>query len=216
MRVRDPAIYPQIAAIHIGNIDRGFLSQLGERFLALLYRAMDEGTSATLIVEQSQGRVVGFVSGGTGLGSVYRALLHRFPALFGALLPALLSPRKLYRIAEILLHSRSRVASDLPAAELFSMAVIREARGTGCAERLYRGLCDHFEAAGVPAFRIVVGQGLDPAHAFYRRMGARPTGEVHVHGGARSTVYVQLLNVPSPGEGPVQPRGHRGRSLGQI
>jgi ribosomal protein S18 acetylase RimI-like enzyme len=208
MRVRDPAIYPQIAAIHIENIDRGFLAQLGERFLALLYCAMDEDANTTLIVEQSQDRVVGFVSGGTGLGPVYRALLLRFPALFGALLPALLSPGKLYRIAEILLHSRSRVATDLPAAELFSIAVIPEARGTGCAERLYRGLCDHFAAAGVPAFRIVAGQGLDPAHAFYRRMGARPKEEVHVHGGALSTVYVQLLDVPSPNEGSVELRGH--------
>ena len=192
--MHDTAIYEQIAALHIANIDRGFLPQLGERFLTLLYRAMDEDTSTALIYEQSEGRVLGFVSGCEGLGSVYKALLRRFPGLVIALLPTLLSPMKLYRIFEILRHSASHSADDLPRAELFTIAVSPDARGTGCAQRLYHHLCDHFGAAGIPAFRIIVGQRLEPAHAFYLRMGAKPTGEVSVHGREPSCIYVQTLD----------------------
>jgi len=191
--MRDKAIYAQVAALHIASIDRGFLSQLGPRFLSLLYAAMDADSQSTLIVEVEQGRVLGFVSGGTGLGSVYRALLARLPSLAWALLPAMLSPKKLYRIAEILLHSRSE-AQELPTAELFSIAVAPAARGTGCAQRLYAELCDYFRGRGIPAFKIVVGQGLAPAHAFYSKMGAEPVSEVEVHAAQSSTVYVQHLH----------------------
>jgi ribosomal protein S18 acetylase RimI-like enzyme len=80
---------------------------------------------------------------------------------------------------------------DLPRHELFSIAVAPSARGTGVAERLYHALAAHFRAQDVPAFRIVVGESLTPAHRFYTRMGAKPVDTLRVHGDARSTVYVQ-------------------------
>jgi len=63
-----------------------------------------------------------------------------------------------------------------------NLSRFRAFRGSGTAERLYRALNDHFRAIRVPAYRIVVGESLLPAHRFYTRMGAKPVETVRIHG----------------------------------
>ncbi|MBC7154770.1 MAG: GNAT family N-acetyltransferase [Rhodobacteraceae bacterium] len=188
----------QVAALHAACIDQGFLATLGPRFLTVLYRAIDACPAAILIVEKSGDRVTGFVAGGGGMSPVYRQMIRLWPALIPALLPVLFQPRKVLGIIEILRRRDGGAQNaDLPRHELFSIAVAPEARGSGTADRLYRALCDHFRENAVPAFRIVVGDALIPAHRFYKRMGATPTGSVHLHGDASSTVYVQTVETTS-------------------
>lgn len=184
------SIHRQVAELHAWAIGQGFLSELGPRFLTLLYEALDQSAASVLIVEVEGQRVRGFVSGGTGLGPIYWTLLRRFPALFFALWPVIFSFRKLKRIAEVLLHTRSASTDQLPAAELYSIAVAPEFRGTGVAERLYTKLRYEFKARGISEFKIVVGDTLVPAQTFYRRMGAVPVTTVEVHEGFSSTVFV--------------------------
>lgn len=64
------------------------------------------------------------------------------------------------------------------------------------AETLYRKLVEDFQARGVDAFRIIEGDALVPAHRFYQRMGATVAGEVEVHEGEASKVYVHRLSAP--------------------
>lgn len=187
------AVYRQVANLHATAIDRGFLTELGEPFLALLYEAIDQDASAVLITRSAEDRVVGFVSGGSGLGPLYRRLLRRAPSVAWSLLPTMLSPRKLRKIAELLWHSREEKADRLPRAELMSIAVSPDLRRSGCAAELYRELCEHFRQHGVADFKIVVGDALAPAQAFYRKMGAEPVSQITVHGDVTSTVFVHRL-----------------------
>lgn len=185
------AVYRQVAALHTANLDQGFLSTLGTGFLALMYRAIDEAPGSVLIWEEDAGRVVGFVSGGRGMGAIYRMMLRRPVALAVALLPSMFSVRRVHRILEILLYSRKTTTGPaLPDAELLSIAVDLNYRGGSVAKRLYQRLVAHFAAQGVAAFKITVGDALAPAHRFYLRMGARPTAVIEVHRGTSSTVYV--------------------------
>ena len=185
--------YRQVAALHAANIDQGFLATLGVSFLALMYRAIDEATDSVLLVEEQRGRVVGFVSGGLGMGPIYRRMLRRPVRLGAALLPSLLHPRRLKRILEILRYGGSGDVVGMPRAELLSIAVDPVARGTGVAERLYRRLQAHFAESGVIAFRITVGDSLAAAHRYYQRMGAEAVGRIEVHKGEGSVVYVQQI-----------------------
>lgn len=188
-------LYRQVARLHIGNIDQGFLSTLGEPFVALMYRAIDESPGSVLFVEAADGRVIGFVSGGRGMGSIYRQMLRYPLQLAVALLPSAARPARLRRIAEILRYSRGQSnPPGLPDAELLSIAVDPAWRGKDSAGRLYRRLAGHFRTAGEPAFKITVGAVLAPAHRFYQRMGAIPTAQVEVHEGESSTVYVQRID----------------------
>lgn len=183
-------IYRRVADLHAAAIDQGFLSELGPRFLTLLYEAIDRSPSSILIVDVEDSELRGFVSGGTGLGPIYRHLLKRFPALVWALWPVVFSPRKLMRIAELLMHTRRQAPDGLPAAELYSIAVFPGCRGQGVAERLYRALRAAFAERGIAEFMITVGDALAPAQAFYRKMGAEPAARVQVHGDAGSVLFV--------------------------
>jgi ribosomal protein S18 acetylase RimI-like enzyme len=187
--------YRQVAALHAANIDRGFLSTLGQPFLALVYRAIDEAPDGVLIVEEREGHVLGFVAGSVGMGAIYRRLLHRPLPLASALAPSLFSPARLRRIFEILRYGRGDSGgARWPAPELLSIAVAPEARGQGIADALYRCLVESFRSRGIEAFRIVVGDALGPAHRFYQRMGATPAGRIEVHEGEGSRVYVQSIS----------------------
>ena len=67
----------QVAALHAAAIDQGFLATLGEPFLAQVYRAIDEAADSVLLVEELDGRVVGFVAGGSGMARIESHLPNR-------------------------------------------------------------------------------------------------------------------------------------------
>lgn len=188
-------VYQQVARLHVDNINKGFLATLGTGFVSLMYQAIDEAPASVLLVEEREGRVVGFVAGGCGMGAIYKRML-RSPIRLGlALLPSVIRPRRVLRILEILRYSRGHsLPSNLPAAELLSIAVDASCRGQRIAERLYRRLESHFLEQGVPSFRVIVGQALAPAHQFYVRMGAVPVADVEVHQGESSTIYIHRLD----------------------
>ena len=185
------ALYRQVAALHAASLDQGFLSTLGEPFLALLYRAIDEARGGVLLVEERNGDVVGFVAGSVGMGEIYRRLLRRPFALSAAMIPSVARPARLRRIVDVLRYGQSDGHhAALPRAELLSIAVAPEARGHGVADSLYGRLVEHFQRQGIGEFRIVVGDTLEAAHRFYRRMGAEPRGRIELHAGQSSVVYV--------------------------
>lgn len=186
--------YRQVAMLHVRCLDQGFLATLGEGFLALMYEAIDRADGTLLITEERDGQVVGFITGGTGMGPIYKRML-RSPVRLGlALAPALVRPAKLRRILEIVRYSGDGgLPAGVPDSELLSLAVAPEWRGQAVADRLYAGLVDALRGQHVDAFRIIVGKALAPAHRFYQRMGAVPVGQVEVHDGEPSTVYVHRL-----------------------
>ena len=188
----------RVAQLHAANIDQGFLSTLGPRFLSLIYQAIDECPEACLLLAREGDQVVGFVAGTLNMGPVYRQLRRHWLALGLSLAPSLLIPRRLWRILEILRYSRGgggevTAVPTLPAAELLGIAVDPACRGRGIAEDLYAGLKLFFATRGLGEFKIIVGAPLAPAHRFYRRLGAVPVAEIEVHRGAASTVYVQKV-----------------------
>lgn len=192
--MRDKSIYQQIARLHISALDQSFLSTLGPAFLALMYQSIDECKNTCLILEEREGQVIGFISGACGVGPIYRKMLHHWFRLTIALAPVILHPAKLWRIIEILSYGREKVSEQgLPEHELISIAVAKQDRGRGVAERLYGRLLEYFRDDGVQAFRITVGDGLAPAHRFYQRMGAVPIAKTSVHRGHFSTIYLQKI-----------------------
>jgi GNAT superfamily N-acetyltransferase len=191
--VIDHQKYQQVARIHINGLDQGFLATLGENFLVLLYRSIDECTESVLFVEleDETSQVQGFVTGSTGMRPIYRQMLKHPLSLLAALVPSLFSIARIKRILEIFRYSKgAEQSAELPPYELLSIVVSGAARGTGCAERLFMKLGSYCKEHGISAFRIVVGDGLAPAHKFYRRMGAIEKGRIEVHEGQGSVIYI--------------------------
>ena len=101
----------------------------------------------------------------------------------------------MYKILELLLISKdNNISSDIPMQELLSIVVNPAYQGKGHAENLFNSLCYHFKEEGVSGFKIVVGNNLDRAHAFYMKMGSIPVKEIQVHTGEDSLVYIKYLS----------------------
>ena len=185
-------VYQKVAQLHCEHINQGFLATLGPSFLTLLYEAIDKDKSSVLIAKEVNGKVVGFVSGAVSLRPIYKQLLYRPFSLFIALISCFLSLSKLLKIIEVLRISKNNpVLKGLPRHELLTIVVDPSCQGQGHAEDLFQSLCSYFEAVNVMNFKIVVGGKLARANAFYLKMGCVVAGEIEVHKGKHSLVYVK-------------------------
>jgi len=204
VRPMTPAEVADVARLHREGIDSGFLSSLGVEFLKQLYAGIAATGSGFVFVAEASGgrdvggggRVVGFVAGAEHVGRLYRGvLMRRGVMMLAPLARRLLRPATLRRIAgSVFYPSRSRHAAvGVPDAELLSIAVAPEARGSGVAGVLVDALVAEFQRRGVRAFKLVVGSRLERARRFYQKYGFRPAGTIESHGDP-SEVYV--LDVP--------------------
>jgi len=186
------AVYQKVAQLHCEHINQGFLATLGPSFLALLYEAIDKDKSSVLIAKEVDGEVIGFVSGAVSLRSIYKQLLYRPFSLFIELASCFFSISKLSKIFEILFIGKNNpILKGLPQHELLTIVVDPSHQGQGHAEDLFASLCNYFNTANVMNFKIVVGLDLARAHAFYLKMGCTLAGEMQVHKGKHSQVFVK-------------------------
>ena len=186
-------IYQDVASLHIASIPSGFLPTLGLNFLCLMYRCIDEAASTILITKYKDDQLVGFVTGSVGKANLDRLMLSHPLVLVLALLPVVFSIKKVRKIFSILSHSSGSVRASYPAPELLTICVNSSFRRQGIADELYVKLCHDFKSKSVNEFVIVVGKALD-ANQFYIKQGASVVGQLQVHAGADSNVFVQRVS----------------------
>jgi ribosomal protein S18 acetylase RimI-like enzyme len=180
-----------LAALHHDELADSFLAALGPGFLAVLYRRILFDQRSAAIVAESGHRVVGFVAGTDDTRRLYATFVRRDAVRAGvAAGPRLLLA--LPRVVETLAYPR-RVGTQqvqLPAAELLSLAVSRDARRRGTGAALVRHLQQDLAARGVGALRVVVAADNEAAVAVYRACDFVPVGRTEVHRGRISEVMV--------------------------
>lgn len=181
-----------IGNLHYKCIDLGFLSKLGTKFLFYLYKAMSVSDDVVVIVAKDQDHVIGFISGTQGsFYNVYKNLIKRhFFSVSLVLIPRLFRFSNFKKILEILFYTKEENnLSDLPKAELLSLAVAKEYRGSGVSQELFIMLADHFKEVKINNFKIIVGEDLNGAQKFYEKMGAIRERALEVHSGKSSVIY---------------------------
>lgn len=178
-----------IAELHRRMIRTGFLSILGTRFLRVLYGAMIEAPAARVLVAESDGVVLGFVSGVADTGDFYRRFLRRkaLPAAW-SVFPIALRPSVLNKMWETLRYG-SGAEADIPA-ELLAMAVAPSARGRGLGSELIARLFDWAAEGHIDQMRVVVGMDNRPAESLYRRCGFTDSQRIEIHSGEPSLELV--------------------------
>lgn len=187
--------YKAIAKLHCNHINQGFLATLGVPFLTFLYESIDKDNASTLLVERKGDLVVAYVAAGCGLGPIYKQLLLNPIRLIYSLKNCILSPSKIYKIIELFFMSKNyKLSADLPRQELLSIVVDSSYQGNDYAKNLFEALCSKLRKRGESSFKIVVGNNLERAHAFYKKMGSIPMTEIEVHKGQSSTIYVMQLS----------------------
>jgi ribosomal protein S18 acetylase RimI-like enzyme len=189
IRPMDPSEASVVARYHQECIPTAFLSKLGAGFLTHLYLAIARSNDGFVLVAiDRQNKVVGFVSGATRVGALYRSVLLRRGWFYaGILLKHLLNLRTLRHILETLFYP-AKVSDIYPEAELLSIVVSAESRGSGVATALLDALIAEFRRRGCDQFRVLVRADLQRANAYYVKHGFILAGVTESHG-VPSNVY---------------------------
>lgn len=180
-----------VAMLHHECINLGFLSKLGPKFLYYLYLSMQECEETELIIAKDKHGVIGFISGATTLKPVLYNMLRRH--LFRvtlSIIPHLLSISNVRKLIELASYTSIVDSTDKHfEAELLSLAVKEEYRGTGVSQKLFSGLKEQFEEKGHKEFKIIVGEELTAAQKFYKKMGAMESGLINLHSNSPSILF---------------------------
>jgi ribosomal protein S18 acetylase RimI-like enzyme len=179
-----------MARLHREGLPDSFLPSLGDRFLRRLYRALasDEGAVAVVATDGAD-EVVGFAAGAVSVSRFYRRFRfrHGVAAALGAG-PRLLRRGVLRGLRET--ASYPERANAGPDAELLSIAVAPDRGSRGVGRALARRVIDGLAERGADEVRVVVAADNERANRFYAHLGFRPAGELAVHDGVSSNLWV--------------------------
>jgi ribosomal protein S18 acetylase RimI-like enzyme len=182
----------QIAKLHKNGITLGFLSQQSDEFLSGLYKHLIE--NEIVFAAKVNDRVVGFVSGTVTTSGLFKQfLLSNIPLLIKFAISNIFSVSFIKKCSETLfspMKMRSEEGSGLP--ELLSIVVDSQFAGSGTGKKLVEALDGEFINREIKKYKVVVGSTLD-ANGFYLRNGFEKVGEVEIHRGYISYVYIKEL-----------------------
>jgi glycosyltransferase involved in cell wall biosynthesis/ribosomal protein S18 acetylase RimI-like enzyme len=191
-----------MARLHAVGMPGAFLPTLGHRFLARLYQALAADPQAVALVAEAPRGVVGFAAGVVSVGGFYRRFAGRHgPAAALAAAPRLVRPAVLRSLLETVRYpaqAATPVVVRLPDAELLAIAVAPEARTGGTGRALAEGVLDGLGARGAGQVKVVVGAANGGANRFYERVGFQPAGQLSVHQGTPSNVWIRSCPSSSP------------------
>jgi glycosyltransferase involved in cell wall biosynthesis/ribosomal protein S18 acetylase RimI-like enzyme len=189
VRAAVPHDAPALARIHRQALPNAFLPSLGDRFLRRLYRALAADPEAVALVAEDGAGVVGFATGVPSVRRFYRRFLlrHGIPTAV-AVAPRLARPSVVRKLRETTAYPQR--SEGMPDAELLSIAVApgRTSRGVGRA--LAQATISALAELGATEIKVVVGADNEGANRFYSQVGFRPLGDIAVHDGATSNVWV--------------------------
>jgi ribosomal protein S18 acetylase RimI-like enzyme len=179
-----------VARFHAEGIPTGVLAELGVGFMTDLYRAIASSPHGFVFVALDGSECVrGFVCGTTRLGAVMRGvMLRRGWKLAAFMLRHVFSGRILKRAIEAVFYP-SKMEKNLPEAELLSVVVDPEFRGSGAGGALMEALLNEFRARGVQSVKVMVRADFERANAYYVKHGFRLAAAITTHGHA-ANVYV--------------------------
>lgn len=183
----------QAVQIQIVEINKGFLSSLGEKALGLIFEHVAASPWGVMIlaIDNVSSNVVGYVLGTSNSGKLYsNFLLKKFHLALIYFLPRLLSFRRMKKAIETLLYPARKPVADLPLAELLDLAVIGSYQGKGVAQELFLHLIEEFQKKGIKSFKIPTSASLTRAHHFYEKMGAEKVYSFELHRGESTVLYV--------------------------
>jgi glycosyltransferase involved in cell wall biosynthesis/ribosomal protein S18 acetylase RimI-like enzyme len=189
IRTARPVEAARMARLHALTHPRAFLPQLGERFLEVLYRAHVQEPVGVALVAEARGRVIGYATGIVSTREFRRRFLRRYAVAAGiAVAPRLARPALLRRLLE--LGRYPRLVRDLPDAEWTFVALDPAIHARGLGTALGREILRALEARGAREVKTFVARDNEPSNRMVRKLGFEPRGEIAIHDGRPSHVYV--------------------------
>lgn len=179
----------QIAKIHKAEINKGFLSTLSVSFLKNLYLSIIDSDVNFCVVAKENNEVIGFISGVSDLDKFYSNFFKKyFFQSFFILFKKFFSISFIIKAFETLFYPIKE--SELPKAELLTMAVKNQFHGQGIASNMFSEFVVEMKNKNTKLFKVLVGEELKPAIGFYEKMGFKFLKNTKVHGNKNSRIYI--------------------------
>lgn len=163
--------YRRIAELHSSSITTGFLSTLGSDFLSELYKAIHTQNTACLLVAETENSVCGFIAGTVNTKGLYKNVLlknwYHFIIPFARFV---FNVKVILRSFETLRYGfrkDKKNASNMYSAELLSVAVDSNVRGTGIGKELVESLEAFFKEKNITQYKVVTFSKDQNANKFY-------------------------------------------------
>ncbi|MGQ0549341.1 MAG: GNAT family N-acetyltransferase [Armatimonadota bacterium] len=179
----------------MAEIPWGLLSGMGPRFVDAFYQTLLGSPWGFAFVAERDGQCVGFGTGVVQWRRFYQAFVLRNEWLAIKAVARKIVGGGLRRLMET---SKYTAAGSLPEAELVSIAVRPEARGTGAADALVRAILNEFLHRGVEWVRVTTASDNHAASRVYERSGFTLLHRAEIHPGEYAAVYVIGLGDRSP------------------
>jgi ribosomal protein S18 acetylase RimI-like enzyme len=200
---RDHADADFAARLHVTQIDEGFLSSLGPRFVRALYRRITRTDGSFLLIALCDGERVGFVAGSVAVRRLYgKFLLH--DGVVAALASSLRILRSWRQVMETLRHGGDSAAMA-DSGELLAIVVAPSSQSRHVGTELVAAFLTQLEAMGTADAHVVVGADNDAAVALYHRSGFVTRQRFEFHAGTTSLLLSRSAPV-SPASTPTHPR----------
>jgi len=167
---------PRVAFLHLDAFKGFFLTELGYRFVCVMYRAFLANPAGLFVVHETEdGQVTGFAVGALSSGQRDRWIALRFIHNFlWASLPLLfLRPGKIFmRLAARFFETDCSFPVSKDAVVLRSIGVLTSQRGSGTASSLLRSFEEMALERGATSVYLTTDQDKnDRAQNFYKRHG---------------------------------------------
>lgn len=175
-----------IANLHKDSITAGFLSTLGNDFLSLLYREINNSDKSFVLIAEVEGQVVSFVAGTLNVQGLYKNVLLKNWLKFSVIIfKTIFSIVNIKRIYETIYYGiKNEEDNDRPCigAELLAIAVDASMRGKGIGKQLITELEKIYRQNDVKIYKVVTWSKDQMANAFYTSCGFRFNRDFLHHG----------------------------------
>ena len=145
----------RLASLHHAAMGQSLWAQLGEGFLASLYRSLVDSPLFVGFVYVEDGEVKGFIAGSLDTSAMYRDMLRRRGQFFlpAAALGLLRRPGLLPRLVQTARYGEVSGAADVPGESLFC-TFVPDLRGRRVSGHINKVLFDELRARGHTRVKI--------------------------------------------------------------
>ena len=184
----------QIADLHIQGIPTGFISSLGQGFVAALYEAIAEDDNSFGYVAVEDDEVLAFIAFSTNLSKLYKHVALKKGFRFAIILVRrMLSFRVFKKVIDNILYPSRMKKVGLPSAELLSIVVSPQSQGKGIAGQLVEKGLQECKARSINKVKVLVSADNELANNLYENSGFEFHSRLDSHG-VKSNIYVATLS----------------------
>ncbi len=186
----------EIVDIHLESFQGFFMSLLGPKFLELYYRMVLEYPGRIFIVKESEGRIVGFVSGFLNPALFYKQIRHvRLEWLLKILPYILVHPWLIPRLVASYAQTIKTIkTSEIGVCELSSIAVNPRMLRGGVGKGLIEVFLNHVKGRANSVMLTTDALGNDNVNRFYNNLGFQLEETLERSKGRKLNKYKLMIN----------------------